>query len=268
MFIDTHAHLTFPDIASNSDVLGNCTKHGVSHVISIACSPDTHSEDLNKIQEVAQASTSPKIYAAIGVHPDHFDNPEAEDFLHDIERLRVELLANIHTYADCIVALGECGLDFYRTYHKEAQEALFRMQIDLATERKLPLIIHTRDAWDDTFRILSDYPDLPFVLHCFTGSPKEAATVLTWKNSMISLSGIVSFKNAHDVHESAAYIPLDRLLIETDSPYLAPVPHRGETNQPAFVSHVADAIASLRQTTPEAIGDATSQNARRFFSLA
>lgn len=269
MYTDTHAHLTFPELREQTaQVLEACNQAKVTRVISIACSPETHLGDLATIAELAQKSSSPTIFAAAGIHPDHFNDPEATNTDLHIKALHEGLTALFEQYKDILVGVGECGLDFYRTYHKDAQEALFRMQLTFAAERDLPVVIHARDAWEDLFRILSDYPAARFVIHCFTGGVKEAERILTWPNSIISLSGIVSFKNAAEIQAAVPHIPLDRMLIETDSPFLAPVPYRGKTNQPAYVMPVAQAVADLLQTTPEEIGQRTTANAVRFFRLS
>lgn len=268
MFIDTHAHLTFPELAADTEgILEACRQHQVSHVISIACSPESHEEDLARLDTLAKISTSPRLHGAAGIHPDHFDDPEERDIEVKIRTLATKLNSLFDRYQHLLVAVGECGLDYYRTFHREAQQQLLRMQLTFAAERDLPVIVHVRDAWDDLFCLLENYPDLPFVIHCFTGGKAEAERILTWPKSMISLSGIVSFKNATDIQAAVPHIPLNRMLVETDSPFLAPVPHRGKTNQPAFVSHVAEAIAAIMHVTPEEIGARTSANAQAFFRL-
>lgn len=269
MLFDTHAHLTFSALQENIDeVLSNCRERGVTRIMSIACSPEDHKEDLALIAELAHRSQEPRIYGAAGIHPDHFNNPAKEDTSAEILQLKKNLEMTFETYKDLLIAVGECGLDYYREYHKGAQQELFRMQLEFAAARDLPVVIHAREAWEDLFTILTDYPKARFVIHCFTGGPAEAERILTWENSMISISGIVSFKNAADIQAAVPCIPLDRLLIETDSPYLAPVPHRGKSNQPAFVADVASAVADILKTTPEDIGKRTTENALRFLRLS
>ena len=266
MFTDTHAHLTFPEIRDDIEtVLANCRSASVNRVISIACSPETHAEDLAFIAATASANTAPQIFAAAGVHPDHFDDPEETDIDAKVAALQADLSTTFTKHDSLLVAVGECGLDFYRGFHREAQHKLFRMQLDFAAERDLPVVIHVRDAWDDLFTILKDYPEARFVIHCFTGGIAEAQRVLEWQNSMISLSGIVSFKNAANIQAAVPLIPLDRMLIETDSPFLAPVPYRGKSNQPAYVADVATAVAGILEISREELGEKTSANAARFF---
>ena len=168
-----------------------------------------------------------------------------------------------------ICAVGETGLDFH--YHPEtadAQCALFAAQLRLADEWRLPIILHTREADEATLRVLDETPwhgdGLRGVIHCFTGDKAFAAQLLD-RQFMISFSGIVTFRNADMLRESAAFVPDDRLLIETDSPFLAPVPQRGKRNEPAFVTHVADCLARVRDTTAEHIAELTWRNAERLF---
>jgi len=165
-----------------------------------------------------------------------------------------------------VVAIGECGLDYYYEHSDRAsQRAAFAEQIALAHQHDLTLVVHTRDAWDETLDIL-DAEGVPtnVVMHCFSGGPAEAKLCLD-RGMFLSFSGIVTFKNAADLRDAALMCPEDRLLVETDSPYLAPVPHRGKQNQPAFVVVVGNAIAKLRGVAPEHLALATSANARRAF---
>jgi TatD DNase family protein len=161
-----------------------------------------------------------------------------------------------------VIAIGECGLDYYYDHSpRDIQRTAFAAQIQLAHERHLPLVIHTRDAWADTFDVLraEGVPERT-IFHCFTGGAQEAQTCLDL-GAFLSFSGIVTFKTATDVHAAAILCPLDRMLAETDSPYLAPVPHRGRTNQPAYVTHVVQHLADLRGDPTERIRAATAGNA-------
>ena len=268
MFTDTHAHLTFPELRADAkDVLQACRDAQVTRIVSIACSPETHTEDLAFIASLSAQTDIPHIHAAAGIHPDHFDDPEEQDIEAKIAALKADLEQTFDAYSDLLVAVGECGLDFYRGFHKEAQHKLFRMQLEFAAKRDLPVVIHVRDAWDDLFTILADYPNARFVIHCFTATEAEAKRILTWPGCMISLSGIVSFKNAAEIQAAVPHIPLDRMLIETDSPFLAPVPHRGKSNQPAYVADVATAVAGILGISREELGEKTSANAAIFFFL-
>ena len=165
-----------------------------------------------------------------------------------------------------MIAIGECGLDYYYDHSpRSIQRDVFAAQIQLAHAHGLPLIVHTRDAWADTFDILAaeGMPERT-VFHCFTGGPEEAQQCLDL-GAYLSFSGIVSFKSATALHDAARLCPIDRLLAETDSPYLAPAPHRGRSNQPAYVMYVVQALAGLRDTTTDSVRDATSANARLAF---
>ena len=218
------------------------------------------SVELEKFPEIRQlAETYPNIYASVGVHPDHEECTEPT----------VDELVALADHPK-VVAIGETGLDYFRlTGDLEWQRERFRTHIRAARLTHKPLVIHTRAAAEDTLRIMREERagEAGGVMHCFTESlaVAEAAIELGF---YISFSGIVTFKNAVALREVAAAIPLDRMLIETDSPYLAPVPHRGQTNQPGYVKHVAEEIARVRGSTPEAIGAATSENFFRLFAAA
>ncbi|MDP1929823.1 MAG: TatD family hydrolase [Thiobacillus sp.] len=254
MYIDSHCHINFPDLAGKLPaVLDLMAANQVSHALCI-------SVELEKFPEIRSlAEAYPNVYASVGVHPDHEDCTEPT----------VEELVALADHPK-VVAIGETGLDYFRlTGDLEWQRERFRTHIHAARACHKPLVIHTRAAADDTLRIMREEhaAEAGGVMHCFTESlaVAEAAIDLGF---YISFSGIVTFKNAAALREVAAAIPLERMLIETDSPYLAPVPHRGQTNQPGYVKHVAEEIARVRGTTPEAIGKATTQNFFRLFAAA
>lgn len=254
MYIDSHCHINFPDLAGKlPEVFDLMAANQVSHALCI-------SVELEKFPEIrALAETHPNVYASVGVHPDHEDCTEPT----------VEELVALANHPK-VVAIGETGLDYFRlTGDLDWQRERFRTHIRAARACRKPLVIHTRSAADDTLRIMREENagEAGGVMHCFTESlaVAEAAIELGF---YISFSGIVTFKNAVALREVAAAIPLERMLIETDSPYLAPVPHRGQTNQPGFVMHVAEAIARVRGMTAEAVGDATTQNFFRLFAAA
>ncbi len=205
---------------------------------------------------VETARRHPDARATVGLHP------------HDASRRSEEWseLAEL-ALAPEVVAIGEAGLDHHYEHSPAADQAsAFRAQIRLTHELDLPLVIHTREAWDETFAILDD-ESLPrrTVFHCFTGGPDEAAACVE-RGALVSFSGIVTFKNADDVRAAAAAVPADRLLVETDSPYLAPVPHRGRTNEPAFVTDVGAGLAAVRGVPVAEIAQVTSANAQRIFT--
>jgi TatD DNase family protein len=200
------------------------------------------------------AATHAAVWATVGLHP------------HDA-RLGVETVLSLLDRPR-IVAVGECGLDYHYDHSpRDVQRQVFAAQIAVAHERGLPLVIHTREAWADTFAILAgtERPE-PLIFHCFTGGPEEARRCLEL-DGYLSFSGIVSFKGARDVRAAAALCPLDRLLVETDAPYLAPVPHRGRPNQPAFLPAVGTALAAATQRDIRAMAAATARNASVAFRL-
>ena len=254
MYIDSHCHINFPDLAGKlPEVFGLMAQNQVSHALCI-------SVELEKFPEIlALAEAHPNVYASVGVHPDHEDCTEPS-------------VAELVALADHprVVAIGETGLDYFRLNGDlEWQRDRFRTHIRAARSCRKPLVIHTRSAADDTLRIMREEQagDAGGVMHCFTESLAVAEAAIEM-GFYISFSGIVTFKNAVALREVAASIPLERMLIETDSPYLAPVPHRGQTNQPGFVKHVAEEIARIRGLPVETVGEVTSQNFFRLFAAA
>jgi TatD DNase family protein len=250
VFVDSHCHINFPDFADDSDaVIARMAEARVTHALCISVTyPEWPSV-------VALADRHANIYATAGVHPDYEDieEPTVASLLERARHPKVQ-------------AIGETGLDYYRLKGDlEWQRERFRTHIRAARECGKPLVIHTRSASDDTLRIMREERagDVGGVMHCFTETWDVASASMDM-GFHISLSGIVSFKTAADLRDVAKRMPLERLLIETDSPYLAPVPHRGRRNEPSYVPHVAAAIATVRETPVETIGAATSQN---FFNL-
>ncbi|MGV8933875.1 MAG: TatD family hydrolase [Gallionellaceae bacterium] len=251
MFIDSHCHINFPELAVKMDeVLANMRSNNVTHALCV-------SVELPKLPEIlALAEQHKNIYASVGVHPDY----ELDDEPTQIELVRLAKHPKV-------VAIGETGLDYFRlTGELEWQRERFRTHIRAAVETGKPLIIHTRSASADTLRIMREEgADRPGgVMHCFTESMEVALAAIDL-NFYISFSGIVTFKKALELKEVAKHIPLDRMLIETDSPYLAPVPFRGKLNEPSYVKHVAEEIAKLRGISVEEVGEATSANFRNLF---
>jgi TatD DNase family protein len=254
MYIDSHCHINFPDLAGKlPEVFDLMAANQVSHALCI-------SVELEKFPEIrALAEAHPNVYASVGVHPDHEDCTEPT----------VEQLLALADHPK-VVAIGETGLDYFRlSGDLEWQRERFRTHIRAARGCHKPLVIHTRSAADDTLRIMREENagEAGGVMHCFTESlaVAEAAIELGF---YISFSGIVTFKNAVALREVAAAIPLERMLIETDSPYLAPVPHRGQTNQPGYVKHVAEEIAQVRGIPVETVGEVTTENFFRLFAAA
>jgi len=251
MFIDSHCHINFPELADKLDeVLANMQANQVKKALCV-------SVDLQYLpQIIALAERHENIYASVGVHPDY----ELDD-----EPTQVQLVTLAQHPK--VVAIGETGLDYFRLQGDlEWQRSRFRTHIKAAIECSKPLIIHTRSASADTLRLMREENAhrAGGVMHCFTES-LEVAMAAIEMNFYISFSGIVTFKKAQELKEVAKRIPLDRMLIETDSPYLAPVPHRGQLNQPAYVKHVAEEIAKLRGISVDEVGEATSANFHKLF---
>ncbi|GAB7537249.1 TatD family hydrolase [Burkholderia sp. 3C] len=258
MFVDSHCHINFEGLADRlPEVLANMREQQVTHALCV-------SVDLETLPQVlAIAEQHAHIYASVGVHPDHEDVREPS-----LAEL-IELAAHPK-----VVAIGETGLDYYRLGERgiadmEWQRERFRTHIRAAHATRKPLIIHTRASSEDTLRIMAEEnASVPGgVMHCFT-EPWPVAEAALAQNFHISLSGIVTFKKAEDVQDVARRVPIERLLIETDSPYLAPVPYRGKPNEPAYVSYVGRFIAAQRGMSDEALAAATSQNFFRLFGLA
>lgn len=254
MFIDSHCHLNFPDFANRlPELYQRMADNQVSHALCISVDLETFPEVL------AIAESRDNLYASVGVHPDYEDctEPSVEDL--------VKLATNPK-----VIAIGETGMDYYRTPGPlEWQRERFRVHIRAARETKKPLIIHTRAASEDTLRIMAEEKagEAGGVMHCFTESMEVAKAAMDM-GFYISFSGIVTFKNAKELKEVAQAVPLDRMLIETDAPYLAPVPHRGKTNEPAYVKHVAEEIARLKEVSVEEVGEMTSRNFLSLFKQA
>lgn len=250
--IDSHCHLNYAGLAERQEeVLAAARARGVEGFLNIS----TRQSEWGEV--VGAAERNPDVWASIGVHPHEADaHPD----------LGAGVLAEAATHPR-VIAIGECGLDYY--YDKSdraAQRERFEAHIEAARTTGLPLIVHTRDAEEDTADILARQVGMggvAGVLHCFTGSAELARKALSL-GFYISISGIVTFKNAKDLQETAKGIPQDRLLVETDSPFLAPVPHRGKTCEPAYVADTAAFLADLRGETFEGLAAATTAN---FFSL-
>jgi TatD DNase family protein len=258
MFVDSHCHINFEGLADRlPQVLENMRAHGVTHALCVSVDLET----LPSVLEIAMANEN--VFASVGVHPDHEDAREPT-----VAEL-VELAAHPK-----VVAIGETGLDYYRLEGRsladmEWQRERFRTHIRAARMAKKPLIVHTRASAEDTLRIMAEEhaDEAGGVMHCFTEAWPVAERALA-QNFHISLSGIVTFKSAADVQEVARRVPLDRLLIETDSPYLAPVPFRGKCNEPAYVSYVGRYIANERAMPEAELAAATTQNFFRLFAAA
>lgn len=253
-FIDSHCHLDDAQFDPDRDaVLARAREAGVSVLLAIGTGggpPDLEAG-------IRLASAHPHIYATVGIHPHDAAKAGAEDF----ERLR-GLLSHPK-----VVGLGEIGLDYHYNFSPpEVQRHVFARQLEFAREAAKPVIIHTREAWPDTIRLLGDSGVCSGIMHCFSGGPAEAGQCLDL-GFHISVAGVVTFPKAIAVQEAARMAPAGRLLIETDAPYLAPVPHRGQRNEPAFIVETARKLASLRGVPIEEIAAMTSANFRSLFNV-
>src|SRR5882762_10773982 len=282
MLIETHAHLDYPDFAHDfDDVLRRANDAGVTRIITIG----TSIESSRRVVELAEKY--PNVFAVIGVHPTY-----AHEAPEDVITPLRELAKNSR-----VVAIGEIGLDYHYLPSVEAakqkhiqvfnalqsdteeqveariedgaykakQAELFQQLLDLAVELRLNVVIHQRDAWDDTLEILRDYGrQVSGVFHCFGGTLDQANEVIDLGH-LVSFTGIVTFKNGKQVRDVAAQVPLDKFMVETDCPYLAPVPFRGKRSEPAHTRIVAESIASARDLTLEELAEATTQTATEFF---
>lgn len=251
MFIDSHAHIQLSQFHRDRDaVLKRAAEADVTSILVIGFDIETSRE------AVALAATHPNIYATVGMHPH-----DAKDLTPDALKVFRELAAHPK-----VIALGEMGLDYYRNLSPHlVQKEAFEKQLDLAEEMQLPIIIHNRDAYMDILPILeARHEKIRGVLHCFTGDVELMHRSLAI-GFHLGIGGIVTYPNAKDVQAVAREVPLDRLLIETDCPWLAPQFRRGKRNEPAYVRAVAEKLAALRGTSIEAIGSATTENFRELF---
>lgn len=256
LLIDSHCHLDFEVLAENrAQILENMRNEGVFGAVTIS----TRVHQFDNIKAIADAHDN--IWCSVGTHPHNAD--EELD-------ISVDDLVRLSSYSKC-VAIGEAGLDYhYDKSPRDAQAIGFRRHIEAARQTRLPLVIHARAADEDMAAILREETangDFPFILHCFSSGIELARTGLDL-GGYLSFSGIVTFKNAAEVQEAAKFAPSDRMLVETDAPYLAPVPHRGKTNEPSYVKHTALKVAELRGVPFEDIATQTTQNFGRLFSKA
>ncbi len=256
MLIDSHCHLNYKGVVEDQQgVLARARAAGVGGFLNIS----TRLSEWGEV--VGAAEREPDVWASVGIHPHEAD-------AHADLGAAALLQAADHPR---VIAIGETGLDYFYDHSDRAtQQALFRTHIDVARETGLPLIIHTRDAEDDTARIIAEEMEkgaFPALIHCFTASAQFARIVLDL-GLTISLSGIVTFKNAKDLQAIAASLPEDRILVETDAPFLAPVPHRGRPCEPAFVADTARFVAGLRNVSSEQLAQTTTANFFRLFTKA
>lgn len=250
--VDSHCHLNFPELFGNLDFyLEEMKKNEVAYALCVSTRPD----NLDVIVQLA--NSHPHLFASVGIHPDE----KLSDVVID-EPYLLKYVSNPK-----VIAIGETGLDYYHTTPEEStyQHERFIVHINVARQSGLPLIIHTRNSIEDTVRFLDEYDasGVGGVMHCFTENTESARKCLDL-GFYISISGVVTFKNATQVQEMAQYVPLDRLLVETDSPFLAPVPFRGKTNHPALVRNTAQYLADLKGMSLASLAEVTTNN---FFNL-
>jgi TatD DNase family protein len=251
---DSHCHLIYKGLGEQQpQVLARARDAGVVAMLNIS----TRENEWDDV--IAVAEREPDVWASVGIHPHEADQHPDVDTVKLVGRAQ-------HPR---VVGIGESGLDYYYDHSdRDRQRASFRAHLAASRETQLPIIVHTRDAEADTAEILRDEMGkgaFPGVIHCFTASG-EFADIALELGLFVSISGIVTFKNARDLQETAARLPLDRLLIETDAPFLAPVPHRGKTGEPAFVADTCRFLAELRGEDPEALAEATRQNFHKLFA--
>jgi TatD DNase family protein len=254
MLVDSHCHLNFPELVNNMDAIRQAMRDNqVDYALCISVTL----REFPQVLAVAEAHDN--FFASVGVHPDYEDEP----------LLTVDQLVDLARHPK-VIAIGETGLDYFRlTGDLEWQRERFRTHIRAAVETQKPLVIHTRSAAEDTLRIMREEnaEQVGGVMHCFTESLDVALQAIDL-GFYISFSGIVTFKNAQQLKEVAKHIPLERILVETDSPYLAPVPFRGKTNQPAYVKYIAQEVAQLRGIAYEELAKASTDNFFRLFKKA
>ena len=254
VLIDSHCHLDFPDFGPEvEDVVARAHEAGVGLMLTIS----TKVSEFDRVRAVAERF--PHVYCTVGIHPHEAASEPETDTATLVEMAK-------HPK---VVGIGETGLDyFYEHSPREAQQRNFRAHVAAARETGLPLVVHTRDADEDTAGILAEemgMGDFPGLLHCFSSGPQLAEKALEI-GFYISLSGILTFKNAVELRETASKVPMDRLLVETDAPYLAPVPKRGRRNEPSFVVHTAEKLAEVKGVSTSELAEATTANFLRLFS--
>lgn len=252
--IDTHAHLDSKNYLKDfDDVLKRAKEQKIIKIINIASTPESNKNIINLIKD------NDIIYGTLGIHP--HDSKLADDFWYDFIKKNSSLKK--------IVAIGEVGLDFYYDYSpRDVQKSVFRSMIQIAKETRLPLVIHDRDAHSNTYEILVEEKanEIGGVFHCFSGDLIFAKKIIDY-GFYISITGVITYKNAKNLQELIKNLPLDRLLIETDCPYLSPEPNRGKRNEPSFVYYVAEKIAEIKNISIEKVAQETTNNAFKLFKF-
>ena len=255
MLIDSHAHLDMEAFAKDRDqVIDRALSIDVRHIITVGI------DIRSSISAVKLTKSYPSVFASVGIHPHNADNTDKNDLK------QIKLIAA----QEKVVAIGEIGLDFYRNLSsKRKQIEIFKQQLDIAISLDLPVIIHDREAHEETLKILSSFngTESKGVIHCFSGDYNLAKTFIHM-GYYISIPGTVTFKDASQVQDVAVRVPLNRMLLETDAPFLSPVPCRGKRNEPCLVIHTAQKIAELREISSEEVGRQTSKNTCRLFNIS
>ena len=250
--IDTHSHINFEDYKTSFDEFIQGLK---SNEIQNVIIPGVEQTSFDEIISLCEKYDI--LYAAVGVHPS-----EAKTYSDITEKMIYEKCKN-----NKVIAIGEIGLDYYWEQEtKELQKEVFRKQLKIAEELQIPVLIHDREAHEDTFSILQEFNLKNVVFHCFSGNADFAQKCID-KGYYIAIGGVVTFKNAKDLKEVAKIVPLDKLLLETDAPYLAPVPYRGKLNSPAYLKYIAQEIADLKETNIEEVKKQTTKNAQEIFGI-
>lgn len=256
--VDTHAHLASSKFAGEvPQLLERAAASGVERIVSIACDIEDSRGNIAMAEEHAAVS------ATVGVHPLYVHDPGSTDWAADLARM---------LESSRVSAIGEIGLDYFHppqdgsteSEWRDLQRQFFETQLDMAMAHDLPVVIHQRNSAEDVLSVLRNFPKVRAVLHCFTGPVSDAESALEMGH-FLSYTGIVTFPNAAEVQETAKIVPSDRLMVETDCPYLAPVPFRGKRCEPFMVSHTAEKVAELRGIDPEELGQITTANAGNFF---
>ena len=254
MLFDTHAHLNDPAFdADRQELMESFAAAGVSLVMNAGCSLESSR------QIVQMAEQYPWLYASVGSHPDSAD---------EVDEAVLEEYRKLCKLSDKVKAIGEIGLDYhYEDIPRDIQKQAFRMQLELARELDLPVIVHERDAHEDGMNMIREFPQVTGVFHCYSGSA-EMARQLVDRGWYIGFTGVLTFKNARKAVETAASIPLDRIVLETDCPFMAPEPFRGKRNHPGYLYRMAEALAQIRGISVEEVHAATTENGKRLYRIS
>ncbi len=259
MLVDTHAHLTMPEFSDLTEVLGRAQEAGVTKIINVAYDLNAAEQALALAEKFGGTDSAVRLFATVGIHPHDAGKVSERDW-----QLFDQLLKR-----PGVVAVGEIGLDYYRNLSDpKEQEKIFSRQLQIAKSANLPIVIHDRDAHRDTLRMLREEigTGWKIVFHCFSGDREFAREVLEL-GAWIGIDGPVTFKNASELREVVSYVPLDRILLETDCPYLAPDPFRGQRNEPAYIGILARKVAEIKKISVEEVASATTLSAHKIFKL-